>query len=179
MYPIQSITITGSAAQPYFSNIPQTFTHLQVRIFGRAAGAVTGTRSGVQFNSDGGANYGYGYHYIDTNATTAITGNGGSTGYPVIYNASLPGTTTTSQVNGCVIIDIYDYTNTNKYKVVRSYGGYDANTTTGSSSVTSGLWLNTAAINSITMASANTPYTLSVGTRIDLYGISSSSIGTL
>jgi hypothetical protein len=49
-------------------------------------------------------------------------------------------------------MDIVDYTNTNKYKTSRAFAGFDANGS-GMLAVTSGLWMSTTAINSITFTS--------------------------
>lgn len=170
---IASVIATGSA-QPSFSSIPQNFTHLQIRAFSRSGAATSISNVGLQFNSDGGANYCYGWHYLKGDGSTATSGNGGGTGYPTIYTFQQPGTSVTSTVWANGIIDILDYTNTSKNKVVRSFGGFDANGS-GSVILSSGLWLSTAAISGITIADSTSPYLPAVGSRFDLYGISTSN----
>ena len=49
-----------------------------------------------------------------------------------------------------LVVDILDYTNTAKNKVIRSFGGYDANGS-GYVLLRSSLWLNTAAITSFSV----------------------------
>jgi hypothetical protein len=51
---------------------------------------------------------------------------------------------------GALVIDILDYTNTNKNTTIRSLGGYDANGS-GYLQLESMLWNNTAAINQIVL----------------------------
>jgi hypothetical protein len=61
----------------------------------------------------------------------------------------LPGNSQTSNSFGAFVIDILDYTNTNKFKTVRALTGVEDNTTNTEIRFTSGLWKNTAAITSI------------------------------
>ena len=84
-------------------------------------------------------------------------------------NGDIAGTTAASGIFGVGIIDILDYTNTNKFKTTRSFTGRDAN---GSGWVWFGssLWKNSAAINTITIIP-----TIGTGfqqyTQFALYGI--------
>jgi hypothetical protein len=80
----------------------------------------------------------------------------------------IPGSTQLANNYGCVIIDILDYTNTNKYKTVRSLGGYD-NNGSGYTALFSGLWLNTAAITSIQVGALYVSD--NIYSRISVYGI--------
>jgi hypothetical protein len=172
MYPIASVTL-GSANTVSFSSIPQTFTHLQLRVFGRSQGAGNGAFN-LQINGDGGANYGFGFHYLLGDGASASSGTTGSGSQAAIYFPNIASSSETSGVFGNVIIDILDYTNTNKNKVTRAIGGYD-NNGSGKVQLTSGLWLSTAAITSLTFASSTSPYTFAAGTRFDLYGIQTSN----
>ena len=76
-----------------------------------------------------------------------------------------PSTTSMIAAN---IIDLLDYSNTNKYKTLRVLAGYDTNGA-GVVLLGSGLWMNTNAISSI----AITPYsgTFTQYTQFALYGI--------
>ena len=75
-----------------------------------------------------------------------------------------------SNIFGAFIIDIHDYSSTSKYKTVRGFGGLDANNSSVDLEINliSGVWMNTAAISSITL-SANDPFTTT--TTFALYGI--------
>ena len=57
-----------------------------------------------------------------------------------------------SNIFGFSIIDIADYTNTNKYKTMRSLLGYDTNSAYGQVNFASALWMSTAAISSISIS---------------------------
>jgi hypothetical protein len=75
-------------------------------------------------------------------ASTSLAQTSGSLGYiPVTADTNIFGT---------AVFDLLDYTNTSKYKTTRSLTGHDKN---GSGLIVlySGLWLNTAAVTSITV----------------------------
>jgi hypothetical protein len=170
MFPIATQTVTGSAAQITFSNIPQTFTHLQVRIFGRDASATSINSSFIVLNN---AFADYAVHSLFGNGSSA--GSTGGTAQVLIPLPVLPGTSAAANIVGSIIVDILDYSNTNKNKTVRAIGGTDLNGS-GQVSMTSGFRADTTAVTYITVGGAFTsPYAFAVGTRVDLYGISTSS----
>jgi hypothetical protein len=59
---------------------------------------------------------------------------------------------------GGYITDILDYTNTNKYTTVRNIGGVDQNGN-GQLGLTSGLWMNTNAVNEVTVTPGSGVFT--------------------
>jgi len=69
---------------------------------------------------------------------------------------------------GSLVMDVLDYKNTNKYKTSRFLSGYDAN---GSGLVmfSSELWMNTAAVTSITID--NTGANFAQYSSFALYGV--------
>lgn len=159
---IASANGTGSSGSITLSNIPQNFTHLQLRGFARSIGV--GSQIYTRFNNDGGSNYST--HYIYGEGTSASSGSGGS---PTTVNlfGNMPASTDTANVHCAFVIDILDYTNTNKFKTTRNISGFDTNGG-GQLWFSSSVWMNTAAVTSLTFV-ANASYTTS--TRIDLYGI--------
>jgi len=138
----------GGSASIDFTSIPSTYTHLQLRAIGRSSGGTTG--GGfiiVRFNSDSGSNYAY--HLLGGDGSgTAVFGGGNQTEM-VSERYPLNGDGSTS-IFGTSIIDILDYKNTNKFKTLRSFGGFDRNGA-GAVYVDSGLWRNTNAITSINL----------------------------
>lgn len=166
MFPIAtSGVLTGSTNGFVFSNIPQTFTHLQVRAFLRDSftGSVNQSLS-FQFNGDGAANY----------SVHRMAGEGvgfysqGFANQSAMFQGSIPTAIEAANVFGVLITDILDYRNTSKNKTIKSFSGYDTNST-GSVMMSSGAWRSTAAITSIgCFESANSAQF----SRIDLYGIS-------
>lgn len=169
MYPIATTGVLASnTTNIVLSNIPQTFNHLQLRIFGRSSSAAFGTNVPGGFNGDGGNNYSY--HYIGSNAASTFAGATASAN--ALNFGWIAGTTSPSNTFSANVIDILDYTSTNKYKVVKSFNGTDGNSSALSLvGYWSGLWLSTAAITSINLSN-----TFAAGTRVDLYGISTSTM---
>lgn len=134
-----------------FSNIPQTYTHLQLRVMIHDSGATSPASIGGRFNNDSATNYMY--HRLYGNGVGVYSENDG-TARNFMSWSFCPGTGIASNIMGVGVIDILDYTNTNKFKTVRGFGGYDSNvssTTNGFIKYGGSVWLNTAAITSITV----------------------------
>jgi len=150
-FPIQTTTLIGSAASITFSSIPQTYTHLQIRgILRSDKSADTNADLYLYLNSDTSA-ANYTRHHMRGNGTSALTSgwvNGGS--FPVAAEA--PAASSPAGVFGATVIDILDYTNTNKYKNVRTLHGDEQNagTTQNNIYLTSSMWMNSNAITSLT-----------------------------
>ena len=152
---------SGGASSVTFSSIPSTYTHLQIRAFYTNSGGALDDANWT-FNGDTTVGNYYAFHQLRGNgasATAAAVGSGYSALSP--YNAS-------TTIFSAAIVDLLDYTNTNKYKTGRSLSGADLN---GSGNVIyrSSLWMSTAAINSITIT-ANTG-TFVQYSSFALYGI--------
>jgi hypothetical protein len=164
METIASTLLATTATGVTFSNIPQGYKHLQVRILARDNRAVTFDNLIIQANGDTGSNYSDHFIYGDG----ASVGSGGSASVPDPRVGTITGSSTTASVFGANIIDILDYTNTNKYKTVRGLTGADAD---GSGQIVfrSNLWLNTAAITSLTFTPGGGSFVQY--SRFSLYGI--------
>jgi hypothetical protein len=130
----------GGSSSITFSSIPSTYTHLQIRGIVR-----TGSDQSVlvTFNSSGST---YKNHYLEGTGTSAIAGAETNSGI-ALYAVSVSMANTFSGF----VWDILDYTDTNKNKVLRALNGFDKNGT-GYIDLDSGLWVNTSAITSITVA---------------------------
>jgi hypothetical protein len=157
---IATVTVgSGGTGTVTFSSIPQTYTHLQVRFLARTnrAGNPTDTVR-LAYNSDtSSSNYTY-HEFGGDGSGVYVYGSGAPERNAFSMTAAA---TAASGVFGAGIADILDYTNTNKYKTHRNLGGADSNGS-GRVGFVSGLWLNTAAITSITL-------TPSVGTTFNEY----------
>jgi hypothetical protein len=68
------------------------------------------------------------------------------------------------------IFDLLDYGNVSKNKTVRILTGIDTNGG-GYMNLSSGLWRNTSAVSSITIAPFNTGTTLATNASFALYGV--------
>jgi hypothetical protein len=163
----------GGSATVSFTSIPSSYSHLQLRYIAqtdRATFSVDAVK--FQLNSDTGNNYVW--HFLTTaGASPGTTAVSGATTGTSSWANSAAGTTTGGQF-GTAILDVLDYTNTNKYKTGRYLSGLDTNGFTsgfaGTVGINSGLWMNTAAITRIDI----TPVTGTLFTQYSsfaLYGI--------
>lgn len=170
---IGTVTLSSSTGSVGFSGIPQTYKHLQVRVLCKTD-RPTYSIDEVFFrmNSDSGSNYAA--HNLSGDGSSA-TSAGVSTQALMRYGIFSPSTTTVhASMFGVAIIDILDYANTNKYKTVRTLHGYDTNATAtsyyGNATLSSGLWMSTAAITNFTMIPLTGPNFVQYS-HFALYGI--------
>lgn len=144
---IATVNGNGSSSSITFSSIPSTYQHLQIRTVAREA---TGTNIfgniGFQANGDTGSNYTL--HQIYGNGTSALTSGQGYSTSTALLN--IAGNSAAASVLGGGVVDILDYSNTNKLKTFRSLSGTDDNTA-GFILLRSQLWNNTSAITSLTL----------------------------
>lgn len=150
-----------------FDNIPQNYTHLQLRIVARTLGSGGTQEQYLKFND---YSTGYNAHYVygqggGANAVLA----GGNTYSTVMWLTRCPDAAKLSNTFMSAVVDIYDYRNSNKNKTVKCIGGWNAHGT-GEIWVTSGFSANTAPVTQITWRS-NQNYI--EGSRFSLYGIRS------
>ncbi len=118
---------SGGASSITFSSIPQTYTHLQIRYIARATGGSATASVYTWYNNDTTLGNSPS-HYIQGNGSSASAGarTGGSFGNIQIPSA-ITGTSGLASSFGVGVIDILDYTNTNKYKTTRALAGNDQN----------------------------------------------------
>lgn len=164
MFPLGVFTLSGTQATVDFTNIPQTYTHLQIRAIARANRAGSEDSVRLRFNSDSGNNYSQ--HLLYGNGSSAISAAGVSQSfaYPAITTAA----SDLSNTFCAMVIDILDYKNTNKNTTIRSLGSYDINGA-GISSLNSGVWLNTAAVTSISLSPGSSSWVQN--SSFALYGV--------
>jgi hypothetical protein len=156
MFAIATTTVGPAGASSItFSSIPSTYTHLQIRSNARANRATYGADTmKIIFNADTGANYSH--HQLVGDGSSAYAGAAANQNY--IQPTDSVGTNNGPGAGnvGCMILDIFDYANTNKYKTARMLTGVDVNGTVASFGgvvgFSSGLWRNTNAITSITFS---------------------------
>lgn len=159
MEAISAVTLSAAQASVEFNNIPGTYSHLQLRIMSLGSADVAQSLS-AKYNGDTGSNYSSHWIYGDGSNVGAGSTANDSIQY---FGFSLFSTNPNSS-----IVDILDYSNTNKFKTMRCFTGSDRNGS-GSIWLFSGSWRNTNAITSITI----TPNSGSFNTNsaFSLYGI--------
>jgi hypothetical protein len=119
----------------------------------------------ITFNSDTGSNYANHYLYGDGGGT----GAGANSSQTSMQNWVMSTDAANTSVFGASVIDILDYSNTNKYKTLRSLGGFD-NNGDGYIVLNSGLWQSTSAITSISIT-MNSGTSFKQYSSFALYGI--------
>jgi hypothetical protein len=162
---IATATGTGASGTITFSSIPSTYSSLQIRVLSRSSG--TGRNIQVRFNSDTGANYAQ--HNLRGFGTGVAAA--GSASVTEIEAGWIATSTDATNVMGASLIDIHDYASTTKNKTVRAISGIDNNTSSTSYRIYlySGLWMNTTAVNSISLISNSGNWT--TASVFSLYGI--------
>ena len=137
----------GGATDITFSSIPSGYTHLQIRGISRT-GSVA--EFWIRLNNDTGNNYAY--HTLRGNGSQALAGAVTSTSR--IAALTEVGSATVANTFSPIIIDILDYANSSKNKTIKILTGTEQNNTTDEIGLSSGLWINTSAITSITLFNA-------------------------
>jgi len=162
---IATVTVgSGGASSITFSSIPSTYTHLQLRASHTMGANNLGINMQVGNGSiDTGSNYAY--HYLLGQGTAASSGNASTQTSWVYYYSVGNATTAIPEIE---IWDFVDYSNTSKYKTSRVLAGTDGNGS-GEVFITSGLWMNTAAINTIKINTSSNVF--NVGSSFALYGV--------
>lgn len=149
---ISTTTLGSSQATITFSSIPSTYKHLQIRCLSRGTDAGNGGIGvRMRMNSDTGSNYSL--HGVDAyqGASAGVEALAGAS-QAFMLNYFQPSAGNGSNIFAGAVIDVLDYQNSNKYKTVRSLGGYDMNGSVSGYNYVglySGAWRNTAAVTQI------------------------------
>jgi hypothetical protein len=144
-----TITVpSGGAASVTLSGIPTGYKHLQLRVIGRTNRANVEDGLYIRFNGDTSGSYNA--HVLRGNGTNASSFLATTTTDTKIESYGMPGNSATSGIFGAAVMDLLDYTDTNKKKVTRMLTGDDRNGS-GWIELNSGLWNNTSAVTSITL----------------------------
>ena len=155
------IVPSGNSATIEFNNIPQNYSHLQLRISGRTAGAYTGDSNTYLYLNNVEA--GYSHQLYGSGSGTGSTASASS-----LVSVRIPNNNNTADVFGVGIMDILDYSSSAKTKVVRTFDGWDANGS-GYIYVHSVLWNATPAVTSIRLTTQDGVW--KTDSQISLYGI--------
>jgi hypothetical protein len=152
---IATTTLGSVAASVTFSSISSAYTDLVLVAMPIKDNA---NSPYLRFNSDSGSNYSQ--TYLEGNGTAASSARGSNQSFGYINLNATP------EVNGYIIVNLNNYSNTTTYKT------YIANTGQSATAVDRviGLWRNTAAISTILIASSNGG-NYAAGSVFTLYGI--------
>ena len=159
---IASASGTGSSGTITFSSIPSTYQHLQVRLLGNTS--TTQASWGVRLNGSSTATD-YTAHKLTGNGSTATAGAYANNTNTYLWCGETGGVAANMNV---AIIDIQDYALTTNKKTIRTFTGVDNNSTIGFVTLSSGLYMQSTAISSLTIYCGSN---WSSTTQVALYGI--------
>ena len=156
---LSTVTVGTAVSSITFAGIPNTYKHLQIRAIAKAVSNEQGYF--MQFNSYTGTNYNTHLLYGNGASVTALSNNtwGGMDLSP-----------TSSSNFSAMVVDILDYTDTNKNTTIRTLSGVD-NNGSGYAFFASGLWRNTAAVTSLTIREILGGGNITEFSSFALYGI--------
>ena len=143
---ISTVTVGGGgSASISFTSIPGTYTHLQVRFMARGTATAAGVGLRERLNSDTSASYSS-HQLYGSGASVAATGGGSQSEMEI---GGMTGATAGSNIFGVGVLDILDYSSTDKYKTLRLLDGRDVNGSGGYIFFESGSWQNTNAVTTV------------------------------
>ena len=166
---ISTVSVGSSTSSISFTSIPSTYKHLQVRYIARTdrTSSSDGDYLIMRFNDLSGASDYYTQHYVRGNGSATYAASDGTSSALTIER--MPCSTQGSNIFGGGIIDVLDYTNTTKNKVMRHLNGSDWNGS-GMVRLASGMLMSTPSITKITISNGAGP-NIVAGSRFALYGI--------
>lgn len=168
---IETITADGSGSTIDFTSISDTFTHLFFIGQIRFVGAITEALIEVRFNNDSGGNY----HEIDLVADGATPTSTPNASQNEISLGKVPGGSATANHAGQINAYIANYKATDFFKTINCQFGHirDATPANFEAGLAAGMWLDTTAINRITLLSTTgSAGNIVSGSSVTLYGIS-------
>jgi hypothetical protein len=137
---IATVTVGTAVANIEFTSIPQTYTHLHIRAFVKST--TTSPYMEMQLNGDTATNY----------SRHGLFGDGAGAaqtfGSPTVSYMNFGFGSINANIFGITIMDILDYSNTNKFKSTRTFTGTDFNGS-GIAWMFSDNWRSTSAVTSI------------------------------
>lgn len=175
MHWIAGQTATSGTQVFSFTNIPQNFNHLQLRIYARST-FNGGENLFLRFNNT--ASYSFAGHLIRGDGASTASGAYTSSNYSDLIG--MVNASHSANIFGVYVMDIFDYSSTTKNKTIKVIGGGDFNGS-GFVELKSSLCVTTDAITDIHQVggtAAGPSFGLVAGSRADLYGITTNPIAT-
>lgn len=167
---LQTEILTADTASCTFSSLGSYSTdyhHLQVRVVSRSTRASTSDGLKIQLNGDTGSNYLY--HSLRGDGSSVISYDALSR--TAMSFDTMPAASSTASAFGAFVVDLLDFSDSNKNTTAKSLGGFAG--TGNELALGSSLWLNTAAVTSMTLFAGFGD--LVDGSRLSLYGLKKAS----
>tara|TARA_R110000822_G_C15023053_1_gene463332 strand:- start:46 stop:603 length:558 start_codon:yes stop_codon:yes gene_type:complete len=144
---IATVTVGSPVSSISFSSIPATYKHLQIRSIGRSVS----TNHSINLNFNGDTTSTAYWHMLYGTGSSA---NAYAVSTAYMFAGYQGRSTDAANIFSANVTDILDYANTNKYKTIRTLGGYDTNGS-GELGLSSGSWASTSAVTSIVLTTGN------------------------
>jgi hypothetical protein len=169
---LESQVLTSNTASITFSNLNSSYgssyQHLQLRVLVRSNNAQVWEETKLTFN---GSSTGYRSHILaGTGSGSPFSAWTDATDSYIKPWAFAVGANATANTFGAAVIDILDPFETTKNKTVKTLGGRVPSNGETRIALSSGLWANTAAVSSITIAPEAGSQWVQYS-RFSLYGI--------
>lgn len=162
---ISSIVVpSGGSSFVTFSNIPQSYKHLQIR----AVHQEPSDSIQLQFNNVTSNVYVNHHMYSDGASTNAAYTSQSLSQFGILFGTNYGCSGSTF---GATICDIYNYSNSSLNTIVRSFTGATNNNTFDRVGYYSGAWLNTTPVTSIKIFPRTSGFNLVQNSVFSLYGI--------
>lgn len=136
---------SGGSSTITFNSIPSTYKHLQVRAIARTS-ATGGTTQNLNMTINNDTSTSYSFHQLLGNGSSASAYGENVNRTNCVQILHITTDSAASGIFGAGIVDILDYTNTNKYHTVRTLRGQDQNNSDGGIALQSYLHTSTTAI---------------------------------
>lgn len=163
---IASISVTSAQSSVEFSNIPQIYAHLQLRVIWGLTDTGNNTWLNTQFNGDTtSGNYAYHSMRSTPGFGSTIGVSSSSSSHRLSLGADNLGN---SLSYGVSIADILNYSSSAKKKTTKAVAGQDTNGV-GTVNVWSGFWNSTAPITSMLIFTDSS--TFRANSTFNLYGL--------
>ena len=147
-----AIVLSSNQSSITFSNIPQTYTHLQIRATTRNNRNDDGSQSTTMTLNGDTTHTNYRSHLVYGGGTSATAESNQLAGYYGSLGFT-PAANFLANAFSAQVIDILDYANPSKNKTVRTLWGTDSNGGSNYVGLSSFLWMNTNAITSMSILS--------------------------
>jgi len=164
---LATVTLSTATASVSFAGIPSGYKHLQIRGIAKANRTTYVDDLGIRFNGDTTSNYSW--HRTYGFGSGAGSSDSGVSQTSMNIGQIAGGTVNNAQGFGAVLVDLLDYSNINKYKTIKYFGGYDDNGQ-GAIQFASGNWRDLSVVSSITLLPL-IGTTFSQYTKFALYGV--------
>jgi hypothetical protein len=164
---IATTTLASTATTITISSLPQNFKHLHIRTFSKVTSTTNSGNLYLRVNGD--ATSGRYFWSQNVGSTSSWQYNSDNTNETDMrFGVALSSATANLNAFSTHLIDISNYSATNKFTNIMSKGGYSVVSAASQINLASGGYNQTGAVTSLTIG---TNETFAIGTTIAVYGL--------